>query len=162
MINYIQVYRPGYGVLAVGDQIGLQEGDTLLVGVSLKYTCAEDTKCHLRGVIGLEGEQAVANSVSVEVSLPASAEVANVEVPIPIGGGTILIPFPMPAPAPPAGTYNLGVYVEEDPDTYDLVEGCVVITEVPGMLDSVMMLMMMGLMMAIVMPMMSGVSEEVA
>jgi len=156
MINQLLVYRPGVGVLEVGDVVKLVQGDILQVAVSFNYRCHEPAVIHLRGSIGdpagpvAQGRQEVTLSASEDLTSEASY------VNIPTSAGGII------AKATPPGTYDLTVSVDECSGVYDTVPGCITIVEKTGIMDmmmSIIPLVMLVMVMGMITPMMAGGQE---
>ena len=149
-------------ILAVpSEKISLQPGQVLRVffAFNYKYRGDEPIRITLHGFIGSRQPDGTFQSIAddrVTVDLAPSTEFTPWEgaMDIATGGGFLGIG------KTPEGTYDLMVRIDEFPDIYAEVAGCIEITggasDVTGMLNMVMMLAMMGMMV----PMMTeGVAE---
>ena len=149
-------------ILAVpSEKISLQPGQVLRVffAFNYKYRGDEPIRITLHGFIGSRQPYGTFQSVAddrVTIDLAPSVEFTPWEgaVDIATGGGFLGIG------KTPEGTYDLMVRIDEFPDVYAEVAGCVDIvsgaSDMTGMLNMVMMLAMLGM----VVPMMTeGVAE---
>jgi len=149
-------------ILAVpSEKISLQPGQVLRVffAFNYKYRGDEPIRITLHGFIGSRQPDGTFQSVAddrVTIDLAPSVEFTPWEgaVDIATGGGFLGIG------KTPEGTYDLMVRIDEFPDVYAEVAGCVDIvsgaSDMTGMLNMVMMLAMLGM----VVPMMTeGVAE---
>ena len=149
-------------ILAVpSEKISLQPGQVLRVffAFNYKYRGDEPIRITLHGFIGSRQPDGTFQSVAddrVTIDLVPSTEFTPWEgaVDIATGGGFLGIG------KTPEGTYDLMVRIDEFPDVYAEVAGCIEITsgasDMTGMLNMVMMLAVLGM----VAPMMTeGVTE---
>ena len=149
-------------ILAIpSEKISLQPGQVLRVffAFNYKYRGDEPIRITLHGFIGSRQPDGTFQSVAddrVTIDLAPSVEFTPWEgaVDIATGGGFLGIG------KTPEGTYDLMVRIDEFPDVYAEVAGCVDIvsgaSDMTGMLNMVMMLAMLGM----VVPMMTeGVAE---
>lgn len=133
------------------DTVELNPGDTISVGVSFYYRAGKETSCEVVAYIG-PASSPVAKG-SQEVSLPSSTNStkknASVSVKIPsgsfLGGGA------------PAGTYDLNAYIKGT-ELCAQIPGCIVIKGTAGLGDMIGMMMVI-MMMGMIMPMMSEISD---
>jgi len=146
MITGLSVFRPGVGSfpVAIGDVIELYVGDTLSVTVSYTYTSPYNVTASFVGYFGSFASKQTTGSAKVTLQATAIPKTGEASINI---------------EADKVGTFGLGVTVL-DTNVYDEVPNCIVVAAKPGMIESIMNMVVMMMMMSMIIPMMTGMMGE--
>ena len=149
MINGAQVISPyGYVLASNAEPVTLTQEDTLRVSVTFEYMSPHTAStATLHGFIGTPSSH-VADGRK-EVSLPVAAEFTPKSETVDIPTSTETLP----------GTYSLYVRIDEQPEVFEEVPGCITVKEKPNIIAMVLPLLILGIMAAMVVPMMKEVKS---